>query len=449
MLVVRNDDVPGMIAVVTGELGEAGINIDDMHLGRSAAGRPPSWCWPPTCGSPTTSRPTSGPSPASSPSPRFVASGAGARLAPRLRCARRDGGSRRGRDRLGALAADRLRPAGALGRRKRWDFWCLTGPGVRLQRHLRRRRLPRAWSTCGSTTSQRRPTASKTAPVRSGAAWPWRRAPARRRSRAPGQPVRARSSTSPTAPSSSSRLRHGARARSRPDVVVGAPRGPRVAHRRDPLVRPPLPVHDEGRRPARRPAASAGAIARYPLLGDGTSWGCLDFGRGTLALPHDAGTGAPAAGLVGGRTIGLQLGGKWTDGTGHDGERRSSSTAACRSSPRSSCGSTTRRTGSARGASARPLSDRVALDVHPGVYDKRRPPRRRHRVEHASTSASAPASGRIVHRRRRGRSRSPACSAGPRKPPGAGERLALGGAEAVGLGAAARRGSSGRASVRS
>ncbi len=38
MLVVRNDDVPGMIAAVTGVLGDAGINIDDMHLGRSAEG---------------------------------------------------------------------------------------------------------------------------------------------------------------------------------------------------------------------------------------------------------------------------------------------------------------------------------------------------------------------------------------------------------------------------
>ena len=38
MLVVRNDDVPGMIAAVTGVVGEAGINIDDMHLGRSEDG---------------------------------------------------------------------------------------------------------------------------------------------------------------------------------------------------------------------------------------------------------------------------------------------------------------------------------------------------------------------------------------------------------------------------
>lgn len=35
MLIVRNDDRPGMIAVVAQTLADAGINIDDMHLGRS------------------------------------------------------------------------------------------------------------------------------------------------------------------------------------------------------------------------------------------------------------------------------------------------------------------------------------------------------------------------------------------------------------------------------
>jgi D-3-phosphoglycerate dehydrogenase len=38
MLVVRNDDVPGRIAAVTKELGDAELNIDDMHLGRSKTG---------------------------------------------------------------------------------------------------------------------------------------------------------------------------------------------------------------------------------------------------------------------------------------------------------------------------------------------------------------------------------------------------------------------------
>jgi D-3-phosphoglycerate dehydrogenase / 2-oxoglutarate reductase len=38
MLVVRNDDRPGMIAFVAGALSDAGVNIDDMHLGRSERG---------------------------------------------------------------------------------------------------------------------------------------------------------------------------------------------------------------------------------------------------------------------------------------------------------------------------------------------------------------------------------------------------------------------------
>jgi D-3-phosphoglycerate dehydrogenase len=38
MLVVRNADKPGMIAFVSKSLGDAGVNIDDMHLGRSPEG---------------------------------------------------------------------------------------------------------------------------------------------------------------------------------------------------------------------------------------------------------------------------------------------------------------------------------------------------------------------------------------------------------------------------
>jgi D-3-phosphoglycerate dehydrogenase len=38
MLVVRNDDRPGMIAVVTTALGDRDINISDIHVGRSPAG---------------------------------------------------------------------------------------------------------------------------------------------------------------------------------------------------------------------------------------------------------------------------------------------------------------------------------------------------------------------------------------------------------------------------
>ena len=48
MLVVRNDDRPGMIAFVAGVLADAGVNIDDMHLGRSPRWGPRCRCWPST-----------------------------------------------------------------------------------------------------------------------------------------------------------------------------------------------------------------------------------------------------------------------------------------------------------------------------------------------------------------------------------------------------------------
>ena len=39
MLVVRNDDVPGMIGRVGTILGDAGVNIDDMDVGKTAEGQ--------------------------------------------------------------------------------------------------------------------------------------------------------------------------------------------------------------------------------------------------------------------------------------------------------------------------------------------------------------------------------------------------------------------------
>jgi D-3-phosphoglycerate dehydrogenase len=39
MLVVRNDDRPGMIGLVSTALGERGVNISDIHVGRSAEGK--------------------------------------------------------------------------------------------------------------------------------------------------------------------------------------------------------------------------------------------------------------------------------------------------------------------------------------------------------------------------------------------------------------------------
>jgi D-3-phosphoglycerate dehydrogenase len=38
MLVVRNDDRPGMIGIVGTIVGEAGVNIADMDVGQAASG---------------------------------------------------------------------------------------------------------------------------------------------------------------------------------------------------------------------------------------------------------------------------------------------------------------------------------------------------------------------------------------------------------------------------
>jgi len=38
MLVVRNDDTPGMVGVVGAALGDAGVNISNMHIGETDEG---------------------------------------------------------------------------------------------------------------------------------------------------------------------------------------------------------------------------------------------------------------------------------------------------------------------------------------------------------------------------------------------------------------------------
>lgn len=57
----------------------------------------------------------------------------------------------------------------------------------------------------------------------------------------------------------------------------------------------------------------------YGFTADGTSWGCLDFGRGKWPYRTTWNWGA-GAGMVDGPdgsvAVGVQLGGKWTDGTG-------------------------------------------------------------------------------------------------------------------------------------
>lgn len=54
---------------------------------------------------------------------------------------------------------------------------------------------------------------------------------------------------------------------------------------------------------------------RFELADDGRSWGTLDYGRGRWPYRTTWNWGA-GAGMVGDRRVGIQVGGKWTDGTG-------------------------------------------------------------------------------------------------------------------------------------
>jgi hypothetical protein len=64
-----------------------------------------------------------------------------------------------------------------------------------------------------------------------------------------------------------------------------------------------------------RPASGTVAWNGRSYAFDDDAWGCLDFGRGKWPYRTEWNWGA-ASGRVGARVVGLQFGGKWTDGTG-------------------------------------------------------------------------------------------------------------------------------------
>jgi hypothetical protein len=201
---------------------------------------------------------------------------------------------------------------GSWGRRKRWDFWCLVGPGFAMNltvADVDYLGLVDVWFhdlVEGATVT-------KTVPA----------------------PLLGRSDLAVRA--GASEVRHASR--NFELAVVDGPQGTRItgrfATRSGPfeidvvVTRPAghesltvvIPWSDrrfqcttkDVGRPARGTVRWGARV--YELAGDGDAWGCLDFGRGKWPYRTTWNWGA-AAGLVGGRTVGLQLGGKWTDGTG-------------------------------------------------------------------------------------------------------------------------------------
>ena len=224
--------------------------------------------------------------------------------------------------RSGALAGDAVGWArtplvdcslpGGWGRRKRWDFWAITGPGFACNltyADVDYLGLADVWfhDLAGDRT------ATKTAPVplARGVGLAPRAGAAAVRHHRGGLSLSILDGGEGTAITASFATADGP---FELDVMVERPPG----HESLTVVIPwsrrrfQCTTKDVG-----RPAVGTvrWGDRRWVLAGDGTSFGTLDFGRGRWPYRTRWNWGA-GAGVVGGRTVGVQLGGKWTDGTG-------------------------------------------------------------------------------------------------------------------------------------
>lgn len=197
--------------------------------------------------------------------------------------------------------------ASSWGRRKRWDFWGITGPGFALQltyADLDYLGVVDVWFR--DFGSGHVFTRSAPRPLARGMALPDRvgEAPIEFRSRDLELSFRE--------VEGGTQLHAMARG-FETDVFVARPDG----HESLGVV---IPWSDSRfqytTKDVARPASGTVRVgdARY-TLGDGSAWACLDFGRGKWPYRSHWNWGA-AAGVAGGKRIGLQLGGKWTAGTG-------------------------------------------------------------------------------------------------------------------------------------
>jgi Protein of unknown function (DUF2804) len=201
---------------------------------------------------------------------------------------------------------------GTWGRRKRWDFWGVTGPGFALNlvvADVDYIGLADVWFR--DLARQAEATCSVTIPAARGVALP------DRVGAAPIRVDRGGLDVSIVEEAGGTRLRV-AFAGFDADVLVRRPSG----HESLSVV---IPWSDrrfqyttkDVARPAEGSVTWDGRT--YEARPDGTSWGCLDFGRGKWPYRTRWNWGAGAGvveGPAGATTVGLQLGGKWTDGTG-------------------------------------------------------------------------------------------------------------------------------------
>jgi hypothetical protein len=201
---------------------------------------------------------------------------------------------------------------GRWGRRKRWDFWCITAPGLAMNltvADVDYLGLADVWFRDLEAGREATKTAPRLLP---------RRLPLAAHAGAAhidhhglGLEVAIDDGEEGTAIRARFASKHGP---FEADVLVEQPSG----HESLTVVIPwgdrryQCTTKDVGR-PAR--GRIRWGDRSWDLQGDGDAWGCLDFGRGRWPYRIRWNWGA-AAGRVAGRTVGLQLGGRWTDGTG-------------------------------------------------------------------------------------------------------------------------------------
>ena len=199
---------------------------------------------------------------------------------------------------------------GSWGRRKRWDFWSVTGPGFAMNltyADVDYLGLGDVWFR--DLDSGDEATATAPSPLGRGMHLHPRAGEGAVELTTNRLRIRFEDGEDGTTLTVGCPTRHGP---FRADVLVSLPAG----HESLTVV---IPWSDRRfqctTKDVARPAT--GTITwgdhRYELR-DG-SWGCLDFGRGKWPYRTSWNWGA-AAGTVGGQRVGLQLGGRWTDGTG-------------------------------------------------------------------------------------------------------------------------------------
>lgn len=203
---------------------------------------------------------------------------------------------------------------GRWGRKKRWDYWCVQTPGAFLQvtvAHLDY--LGLADVSIVDLASGEVATAALARPLGVGVRLPEGVEGGRIEVRGRGLELRLTSDGAGTRIEARGRTGRGAPVEA--DVVVLRPPGEESLN----VVVPWDAAHFQltskhVARPARGRFAAGGR--EHVVLPDAGGFGCLDYGRGVWPLETTWNWGTGAARVPGLGRVGLQLGGRWTDGTG-------------------------------------------------------------------------------------------------------------------------------------